>query len=337
MAKARFLVSVDGRVVTKNFLPILLSASITKGVDKTADAAQFDLDDSGGTLRWPQTGQKVHVELGRDNGAIRTFDGEVDTASWSLNRGSGSVLSVTARSVSLKGKAKASKEKHWDSKPLKSVLQNAGEDAGISVSVHADYADTVLDWEAMDAESFIAFGERLAREHGAIFRISGTSAVFVPYGKGVTGADLSAFTVTRSILLSASGFAPVTDRPRIKQKVETYYDLDKASRLAAQYASGDKVDADLQSGFSSSSKDHADRRAKSGARKAARDKAEGSVVINGDATPQPGGKCVLSGLRAGVDGTYTIKSVTDELSRSSGYTTSISLSEPQGKAGQDSR
>lgn len=335
--RVHFLVSVGGRVVTGNFLPILLSASITKGTDQTADTARFDLDDRGGTLRWPETGTPVHVELGREGGAIRSFDGEVDTASWSLSRSSGAVLSVTARSVSLKGKAKQPVEKHWEKKPLPDILQQAGEQAGISMSVHGDFASVIPDWEAMDAESFISFGERLAREHGAIFRIEGTHGVFVPYGSSASGAGLSAITITREVLLSASGFTPVTDRPRLKEKVESYYDLDEAKRLAERYASGDTVEADGQSVFSAADQDTAKRRAKAGAEKANRDKASGTVTINGDATGQPGGTATLAGLRAGVDGSYTITSVTDELSRSSGYTTALSLGEPQGGAGTDAR
>ena len=335
--RVHFLVSVGGRVVTARFLPILLSVAITKGTDQTADTARFDLDDKGGALRWPETGTPVHVELGREGGAIRTFDGEVDTASWSLSRSAGAVLAVTARSVSLKGKAKQPQEKHWEKKPLSSILQEAGEQAGISMQVHQDFASVIPDWEAMDAESFIAFGERLAREHGAVFRIEGKRGVFVPYGASASGAGLSAITITREVLISASGFTPVTDRPRLKEKVESYYDLDDAKRLAERYASGDTVDADGQAVFSAADKDTAKRRAKAGAEKANRDKASGTVTINGDATGQPGGTAVLAGLRAGVDGSYTITSVTDELSRSSGYTTALSLGEPQGSAGQDSR
>ncbi|RYC10185.1 phage late control D family protein [Ciceribacter ferrooxidans] len=335
--RAHFLVSVDGRAVTRNFLPILLSVSITKGTDQTADSVRFDLDDRGGTLRWPETGTPVHVELGREGGAIRTFDGEVDTPSWALSRTGGAVLSVSARSVSLRGKAKQPAEKHWEKKPLSAILEEAGKEAGVTMSVHGDFASVVPDWEAMDAESFISFGERLAREHGAIFRIEGSRGVFVPYGSSVSGAGLSTITVTRERLISASGFSPVTDRPRIKQKVETYYDLDEAKRLAERYASGDSVEADDQTGFSAADKETAKRRAKAGSKKANRDKGSGSVTIDGDATGQPGGKAILSGLRAGVDGTYTITSVTDELSRSSGYTTALSLGEPSGSAGMDAR
>ena len=335
--RVHFLVSVGGRVVTGNFLPILLSAAITKGTDQTADTARFDLDDKGGTLRWPETGTPVHVELGREGGAIRSFDGEVDTASWALSRSSGAVLSVTARSVSLKGKAKQPAEKHWEKKSLPDILKQAGEQAGISMSVHGDFASVIPDWEAMDAESFLSFGERLAREHGAIFRIEGMRGVFVPYGASASGAGLSAITVTRDVLISASGFTPVTDRPRLKEKIESYYDLDEAKRLAERYASGDAVEADGQTAFAAADKDTAKRRAKAGAEKANRDKASGTVTINGDATGQPGGTATLMGLRAGVDGTYTITSVTDELSRSSGYTTALSLGEPQGSAGTDAR
>jgi hypothetical protein len=62
----------------------------------------------------------------------------------------------------------------------------------------------------------------------------------------------------------------------------------------------------------------------------------GSVTIEGDPTSEPEGIPVIQ-LRPGVDGSYTIASITDTLDRGSGYTTQISLGNPQGSAGADSR
>lgn len=336
--RIHFLVSVSGRVVSKNFLPVLLAVSITKGTDKTADTARFDLDDGAGSIRFPKTGERVHVELGIQGGAVRTFDGEVDTASWSLNRAGGSVLSVTARSVSLQGKEKAPRERHWESKPLNTILDDAGREAGIAMQVHSAFAGVVPEYEAQDGESFLAFGERLAREHGAIFRIAGKRGVFVPYNSSASGGALSTITVSRGLnLISASGFEPTTDRPRIREQVHTFYDLDEARRLSERYSTGDTVDAGDTKAFSAPDKSTASRRAKADGERANRDKASGTVVINGAPSAQPGGKAILTNVRPGVDGTYTISSVTDELSRAAGYTTSLSLGEPQGSAGADDR
>ena len=48
-------------------------------------------------------------------------------------------------------------------------------------------------------------------------------------------------------------------------------------------------------------------------------------------------RVMLLGARPGIDGLYRIDTVDHELSRSDGFTTSLSLKQPQGDAGKDSR
>ncbi|RUV21651.1 hypothetical protein EOA91_15060, partial [Mesorhizobium sp. M1A.F.Ca.IN.022.04.1.1] len=121
----------------------------------------------------------MSIELGWAGEAMRRFEGEVDTRDRSLDRGSGSLLSVTARSASLKGKVKQPTDRHWEKTPLGQVLEDAAGDAGLSIKVHSSLAGRQLEYEAQDNESFFASTDRLAREHGATFAIKGTQAGFV--------------------------------------------------------------------------------------------------------------------------------------------------------------
>jgi phage protein D len=68
-----------------------------------------------------------------------------------------------------------------------------------------------------------------------------------------------------------------------------------------------------------------------------RNKGEGSVVIDGDSGATPEGLCIVVGARPGIDGAYRIDTVDHELSRDSGFTTTLSLKQPQGSAGTDTR
>lgn len=56
-----------------------------------------------------------------------------------------------------------------------------------------------------------------------------------------------------------------------------------------------------------------------------------------DGARSNGSGSVTIDLWAGVEGSYTIGSITDTLDHGSGYTTQISLGNPQGSAGADSR
>ncbi|WP_140546204.1 hypothetical protein [Mesorhizobium sp. B1-1-5] len=53
--------------------------------------------------------------------------------------------------------------------------------------------------------------------------------------------------------------------------------------------------------------------------------------------PYKESRFAIIGLRAGVNGGYTIAPITNTLDRGSGYTSQTSLGNPQGSAGADSR
>ncbi|TIQ07115.1 contractile injection system protein, VgrG/Pvc8 family [Mesorhizobium sp.] len=338
MRKGHFRVVVGGQDVTSRFVPLLISLSITKSGTEATHSATFTLDDKDATVRFPKTGTPVSIELGWQGGAMRRFEGEVDTCDWSLDRGSGSVLTVTARSASLKGKVKQPTDRHWERTTLGRVLEDAAGDAGLSIKVHSSLAGRQLEYEAQDNESFLAFADRLAREHGATFAIKGSQAGFVPRNQGVsaTGQPLPTIVITRGTVISASGLTPATDRPRFKKKKGRWYDLHRARQVIEEVETGDEVEPEDVLRFMEPDESSAKTRADSDRVDGARSKGSGSVTIEGEPTAEPEGTAIIQ-LRAGVDGSYTIASITDTLDRGSGYTTQISLGNPQGSAGTDSR
>lgn len=336
--KGRFKVIVGGQDVTPRFAPRLISLSITKSSTEATQSATFTLDDSDASVRFPKTGTPVSIELGWEGGATRRFEGEVDTVDWSTDRGSGSVLSIIARSASLKGKVKQPTDRHWENKTLGTILEDAAADAGLSIKVHADLAQRQLEYEAQDNESFFAFADRLAREHGATFAIKGQQAGFVPRNQGVsaTGQPLPTILVSRGNFISASGLTPITDRARFKKKKGRWYDIKKAKQVIEEVETGEDVEPEDVLRLMQPDADAARARAHSDKVDSARQKGSGTVLIEGEPTAEPEGTAMIQ-LRAGVDGIYTIASITDTLDRGSGYTTSISLGNPQGSAGSDTR
>lgn len=68
-----------------------------------------------------------------------------------------------------------------------------------------------------------------------------------------------------------------------------------------------------------------------------RGKGSGSITIDGNSDAQPEDSVNLSGARDGIDGTYTIDTVNQSFSRSSGLTTRLGLKEPKGNVGKDGR
>jgi uncharacterized protein len=88
---------------------------------------------------------------------------------------------------------------------------------------------------------------------------------------------------------------------------------------------------------SHASKGHAEHSAKSTAKDNKKGEGGGSVVVDGTGAAQPGGSCMVSGARPGVDGTYRIESVKHALDKTSGWVTTLGLKNPSGTAGKDTR
>lgn len=340
MRRASFFVSVSGQVVSGIWRPILISASITKSTDATSDTAQITLDDTTGTIRFPKSGDPIIVRIGWENGSAAEFEGEVDTPSWELDRGGGAVISITARSASLKGKEKEPRERHWEDKSIADALEDAASHAGISINVHSDFKSRILEWQAQQNESFLAFGQRMAREHGATFKVQGKRAGFVPRNAGVSasGKPLAPILVARrNNLISISGISPVRDRARFTKKIGRWYDEDEAKLKTKEIdADSEAVAKDLLR-FTEGVEDQADWRAQSSKTESERQKGSGSIVLDGTPEAEPEAKANLVGVRPGIDGEYTIDSVDHQLDRGGGFTTTLSLANPEGSAGEDSR
>jgi phage protein D len=68
-----------------------------------------------------------------------------------------------------------------------------------------------------------------------------------------------------------------------------------------------------------------------------RDAGEGTVTIEGDTSAIPDGLCIITGARPGVDGAYSIETVTHNYSRGGGFVTTLDLKAPREGAGTDTR
>ena len=111
------------------------------------------------------------------------------------------------------------------------MLDEAGKVVGITdVRVDQQLGAIIREYERMDDESFIAFGERLAAEVGGTFKISGTTAVLAKRNGGTapSGAALPSVTARRGENLHSWDIAPFLGRHRYKETRSRYYDAKEA-------------------------------------------------------------------------------------------------------------
>lgn len=337
--RAIFEVTVAGQNISATLAPILISLSVSDRAGQASDSASIELDDTGGAIVLPAKGAPVTIALGwDDDGAGVVFEGVVDEVRASGGR-SGRTLSISAKGMDTDSDAKRAQRRHFDDTSIGDALSAAGQAAGISVKVDAEFASIVRPYIALDDESFVAFGERIAREVGGTFKIVGKRAILAKRngGQSAGGAALPSVTAAWGVNLHDYDIAPILGRPVERQMLGRWYDPKKArweKETADTGTEGGKTIKPAR--FSEPDKARASEQTKADAAEADRQSGEGSVTIEGNIGAQPEGVCIVSGCRPGIDGAYRIDGVDHTYSRS-GFVTRLSLGQPKGSAGKDSR
>jgi len=338
--QAIYSVVLDGQDITAALNPILLDLSISDRAGTSSDSASITLDDNGGQIVMPGKGALMTIKLGWKGGAIGVaFMGKVDGVKAKGGR-SGRTLAITAKGMDTRSKAKEPQRRHFDDKTVKNALDAAGQFAGIAVTVDPAFASITRPYISLDDESFVAFGERLARELGATFKIVGNNAVLAKRngGTNAVGQPLSTVTATWGVNLHDYDVEPFVGRKSHKRTRTRHYNRKAAEWQAEEAETGtDDTETTAPSIFSEPDEDRAKEQSFADAAEYDRRSGEGSVTIEGNLSAQPEGLCVLEGCRPGIDGTYRIDGVDHSLSRGGGWTTSLQLKQPKGDAGKDAR
>jgi len=320
-------VTVAGTNITSTLMPVLTNLSVSDKVGTHADTATLTIDDSNGRIVLPQIGAPVTIALGWAGAGVRVvFEGTVDEVKSSGSRGSGRTLTITAKGVNTTAPPKQGQQRHFDDKTIKDVLTDAGKAAGITtVDVDTELASISRAYVDMRDESFVHFGERLAREIGANFRIHGNRAILSKRDSSYTAA----VTATWGVNLHAWDLAPQLGRTRFSAIRTRWYDGEKAEWKTVETATGLDVDAIYADRLPRASEDEADQQNASDQATTKRDKGGGSVTIEGNTEAIPDGLCIIVGARPGIDGAYRIDSVTHTFSRGGGFVSQLSLKQPE--------
>ena len=335
-----YAIHVGGNDISRSIAPFLLNLRVTLHTEKTSDEATLELDDAGAKIHFPEKDASVEIFLGNAEGMAVVFRGSVDDVNFKYSRGGGSVVTVTAKSAETNGKGKSQREQHWEDKTLGEVLKDAGKKAGISVEVDQELASIKRAWWGMTAESFYHFGQRLSREVGGSFKVVGKKAVLAKLnsGKSPTGGAISTVRAIKGENLLTVDVSPVLGRPRFESVQARWYDR-KEAKWKQEKVQVEKTDSKAGAivRHTKPGKDTAKKAADNDKETSKREQGEGTVTIDGNPSATPGGTCILACGRPGVDGSYRIDSVTHSLDRGSGYTTDLTLKQPDDETGKDSR
>ena len=330
-----YSVIVAGQDVTSKFNPLLLSIDIDRHSGKAADECKLELADPDGAIFLPQNRAHILVNLNGQQG----FKGFVSDVDYKFSR-KGRTLTVSASSIDHGSKVKEPVLKHLDNADLPTAAQHFCGPAGLSVHVAGSITSIARDYWLQQNESVMAWGQRIADEVGASWKIIGDQAYMVAISEGisVSGKTLQPIYATYGDNLIEGNVATVISRPKFKNVEISYFDRKKGERVKERVSSGiDDVDSDLRTVITSPNASHARHRAHAHGKHSKREKGGGDIVILGDVSAEPEAVVTLAGIREGIDGQYRISSVTHTLAKGEGFRTKLVLKEPHGKAGVDTR
>lgn len=327
--KGTYKVLVNGQDVTARFSPLLLDLTVDRSAGQAADSCEIRIANPYGTrIQVPSERALIQVYL---NGQW-AFEGFVTEVECSIGKGEGRTISIVGSSVDQGSKAKEPSMRHLDKGSLSTAAQQFGQKAGISVQVSGSIASIEREYWLQQNESFVSWGQRVAREVGATFKVIGSRAFLTARNEGlsISGRPLTTIEAAFGVNLLSASVRPIVTRPRFNKVKISYFDVAKGERVEEEVDTGiEGVDSTLRHLLTAASKDQAQQRAKSHSQESERDKGQGDVTIVGDARAEPEALCVLTGLMPGADGAYRIDTVSHKLSKKSGFTTSLTLRQPQ--------
>lgn len=327
--------TVDGNPVAGAFYERLISLTVTDKEGVSSDTFSASLNDGPPYfLRLPRTGAIVDIRLGyRETGVSSVGTFTVDQ----INVGCLPYkVSISGKAADVRSpKLKERHERHWDNKTVKDIVSEIAGEAGLSAMVDDEVGSHEYQWFAQQDESNMAFIERLARDHDALFSVKQGRLVFAKRGSGSSagGTFLGSVIVTPARIIAGSCSFEVSDDDRFKSVVAYYQDRDKAERVEV------KTDADpegegvfrITEPFSNPA--DADKAAKSKANALQRGRGSASVTVVGDTSIVAGAPLLFSGVRPGLDDApYIIDTATHNYSKDGGFTTQISAKQYDGKS-----
>ncbi|MGQ3670794.1 phage late control D family protein [Xanthobacter sp. TB0136] len=315
-------IEIDGKQVHGEFMRRLISCSVSDQEGVSSDSCSIELNDSP-PAEIPRTGALIKIWMGYE-GAM-AYMGTFTVEDVSVNMFEHK-MSITGRAAEMGGKVKEGKERHWDDKSLKEVVEEVASDHGLSPMVDSDLGQFRYDWLGQMGESDIHFLERLAERHGALFSVKDGKLIFAAKasGKSASGAALTPITITPAILGTGSAQVQFSDRTKSGKVRASYTDRAKGKKIDIEEESDPDGEADYVLTEQYADEKEARAAAKSMAGDLLRRQATFSCSIPGDPSARAGAPLTFQGCRPGVDGIpFIIKSATHNFSKG-GYTTDLS-------------
>jgi uncharacterized protein len=337
---------VGGEDVTDRMAPHLLQLVISLYTGK-GDQCQIELDDRDASLRVPGQNEPIEILLGwRNQGIVSVFSGFVrDVESAFFRKGGGRILSVEGWGHDQLGDIKTpfkfsmGEGEGGEKVSLEDFLKKAAGFAGVqNIRVHPDLAKIKRDYWHMN-ESFKNLGARLGEELGGVLSFSGNNAAFTPLmgGFDALGEPMSTVDAKWGDNLIGWRIKPYVSPPDYGKSSGEHFDIGGGIWNLVEKTIGGEgpfshATATAKRPSPAANEDVAGQQNQGTSDAVNVNRGFGFVIIDGEPVARPGGMCMVTGARPGVDGLYGIQAVEHFYSRA-GFTTRVQLWRPRSDGG----
>ena len=316
--KPVFRVIADSIDVTAAIADRLLSLTISDAAGMDGDTAEIVVDDRDWRLALPRTGAELTISMGYQEAGLALMG--VFVVDELVISGTPAQLAIRARAADLRRSMKRPRTRSWEATTIGAIVAAIASEHGYAPGCAAALAaETIGHIDQVD-ESDLHFLTRLARQRGAVAKPAGKTLIFAPAGqaKSLTGMDLPAVTIGR-LDDRASYEVTIAERGKYPAVTARYWDSAAALEVPITAGNGEPV---YTIGRRYPDRDAADSAARAKLAAFARGSATLRLTCPGDARLAAEGRIIVTGIRSGVDGEWTVTRVAHRIDRG-GYACDI--------------
>jgi hypothetical protein len=319
-----FRILADSADITAAIRARLVSLSVTDEAGTDSDSAEITLDDRDGVIALPRTGAQLEIGMGyKESGVLTMGRYVVDEISLSSNP---QTLRIRSRAADLRQGLKRPRTRPWEDVSVSDIVSTIAAEHGYEPKVaQALASEQIKHLDQLD-ESDLHFLTRLARERGAIAKPAGGMLLFVPPGeaKSASGKNLPAITLDRNEFTRWS--VTIAERGKYLSVIARWHDPDTATEHSVTVGEGDPTYT-----IRRLYPDEATATSAARAQLDAFTRGVATLRATGPGNPTFVGESPLtiSGVRSGVDGSWSVTRVTHRIDKG-GYTCDIEAEIPKG-------
>lgn len=187
-------VTLDGRDITGNISPRLMSLTLTECRGEEADQLDIEISDHDDAVQLPARGVVVRVRLGWtstglvDKGSFVVDEVEYETAP--------SRIIIRARSADLKAALRTRNERSFHQTTIGDIVTTVARDHKLTPVVGKDIAAEKIAHIDQTGESDAAFLNRIGRRYDTVATVKDGRLLFVPIARGETASGQATPAVT---------------------------------------------------------------------------------------------------------------------------------------------